>query len=300
MSLSFHKTRIAPTPSGYLHLGNILSFVLTAGMARKFGAGILLRIDDMDRDRMRPAYLEDIFETLEYLEIPWDEGPRSASEHLQTYTQLNRRIYYAEALEQLKKKELLFACSCSRSAVDLIGNTPVYPGTCLQKDIPLNEPNMQWRFRTDKCGPIEIRDLQSGQQTMTLPSVMQYFQVRKKNGDPAYQLSSLIDDLHFGIDLIIRGQDLWESSLAQLSLAKKLEAQSFLSAGFIHHPLLKGEDQAKLSKSAGSTSIHHLRKTGMKKERIFQQLALAIGSDEQPNNWMELFMILEKKWVPMP
>src|ERR1700723_1841788 len=95
---SFQKTRIGPTPSGYLHLGNVLSFALTAALARQTGAGILLRIDDLDRGRVSKDYVEDIFETLRFLGIPWDEGPRSLGEYEREYTQLRRMELYGEAL----------------------------------------------------------------------------------------------------------------------------------------------------------------------------------------------------------
>src|ERR1700722_17238392 len=98
----FNRTRIAPTPSGYLHLGNVLSFALTAALARRTGAGILLRIDDLDRGRVSKDYVEDIFETLRFLEIPWDEGPRDFIDYQRVYTQLRRMQLYQEALQQLR------------------------------------------------------------------------------------------------------------------------------------------------------------------------------------------------------
>ena len=95
---TFQKTRIAPTPSGYLHLGNVLSFALTAALARRAGAAILLRIDDLDRERVSRDYVEDIFETLRFLGIPWDEGPRDFSEYERVWSQLHRLRLYREAL----------------------------------------------------------------------------------------------------------------------------------------------------------------------------------------------------------
>ncbi len=114
-AIHFNRTRIAPTPSGYLHLGNVLSFALTATLAEQYGARILLRIDDLDRQRAQPAYIQDIFDTLEFLELPWHEGPRSVEEFEQQYSQVHRLPLYRQALEELKDKGAVFACDCSRS-----------------------------------------------------------------------------------------------------------------------------------------------------------------------------------------
>jgi len=242
MSLSFQKTRIAPTPSGYLHLGNILSFVLTAGLARKTGASILLRIDDMDQERVRKEYLDDIFETLSFLNIPWDEGARSTEEHQQFFSQKLRQKNYQEALKKLESDNLLFACNCSRA------------------------------------------DLET-----TI--------VRKKNGDPSYQVCSLMDDLHFGIDLIVRGEDLCDSTLAQVYLADALRATSFLKTSFIHHPLLKNDSHEKMSKSSGDTSVHFLRKNGSVPADIWAILAGKLNLKEKPQNWQEMYQLISQNWL---
>src|SRR5579872_4577988 len=113
--MAYRKTRIAPTPSGFLHVGNILSFSLTAAMARDNGASILLRIDDLDRERANPEYVEDIFETLHFLDIPWDEGPAAATDFERHYSQLYRMALYEKALARLKAANAVFACACSRA-----------------------------------------------------------------------------------------------------------------------------------------------------------------------------------------
>lgn len=300
MSLNFQKTRLAPTPSGYLHLGNILSFVLTAGLARKTGASILLRIDDMDQERVRKEYLDDIFETLQFLELPWDEGPKNTADHLQHFAQTHRHKLYQDALQDLKQKELLFACSCSRSSLENNSNPSGYPGICLDKKISLNEQGVQWRLKIQKDTVVHLHDLVAGNMASILPQTMEYFQVRKKNGEPSYQLASLIDDLHFGIDLIVRGEDLRDSTLAQLTLAKALGKNNFLSTIFLHHPLLKANNEEKLSKSAGATSIHFLRKSGKNKHQILGLLAQSIGSQDEPHNWLEIYDLLEEKWCQIP
>jgi glutamyl/glutaminyl-tRNA synthetase len=251
----FRKTRIAPTPSGYLHAGNALAFLLTQQLAEDYGSCILLRIDDMDRERVRPEYVQDVFDTLHLLGIRWDEGPENAADLEAHWSQRKRLPLYEAALQQLVNAGALYACTCSRA--DIIRRSPDghYPGTCRNKSLPLDTPGAAWRLRTDDDTTltVELRDGASVQES--LPTAQHDFIVRKKDGFPAYQLSSVVDDRHFGIDLIVRGEDLWESTLAQLYLARTLGWNDFLETTFIHHGLLRDEAGGKLSKSAGAASF---------------------------------------------
>ncbi|WP_431214676.1 glutamate--tRNA ligase family protein [Puia sp. P3] len=132
---TYSKTRIAPTPSGFLHLGNVVSFVRTVGLAKSFGARILLRIDDMDRERVVPEYVQDIFDVLNFLELPWEEGPRNVKEFEREWSQVHRMGMYREALEDLREKGDVFACSCSRAKVMRDSPDGVYAGTCRDKEL---------------------------------------------------------------------------------------------------------------------------------------------------------------------
>lgn len=286
---SFHKTRIAPTPSGYLHLGNVLSFIITAGLARKFNAGILLRIDDLDQERIRTDYIRDIFDSLLFLNIPWDEGPRNAEDHLKNFSRLRCVKRYKEALHFLKNNDRVFACDCSRSQLSGSQNSKSYPGTCMAKHLPLGEKGYNWRVYTNAGDDIQVNDLFKGNQKFSLPATMQYFVVRKKDSGPAYQLASVVEDLHYGIDLIVRGEDLWDSTLAQLYLAGILPHNHFLKAAFYHHPLIKQYDGTKLSKSAGDTSIQLLRRMGKSPAEIFTMIAQALGCRQPVARWEDLF-----------
>ncbi|MDQ2751756.1 MAG: glutamate--tRNA ligase family protein, partial [Bacteroidota bacterium] len=208
-AVSFHKTRIAPTPSGYLHLGNALSFIITAALAKKANSKLLLRIDDLDRGRTQKKYVEDIFETLHFLGIEWAEGPKDYNEYEQVYSQTHRMHLYQTALQQLKNDKKVYACACSRLQL-----TSAQVCFCMKKNIPLDTPGVSWRLITDAAQLLTINTAKQ-KVISTLPSAMQGFIVRNKSGFPSYQLSSLIDDEHFGIDAIVRGEDLWDSSLAQ-------------------------------------------------------------------------------------
>ena len=259
---SFRKTRIAPTPSGYLHIGNVRSFLLTKEIADACGAQILLRIDDMDRERADDRYIRDIFDTLSFLGIPYDEGPKNIDDFKANWSQTHRVPLYRAALEALRQSGKVFACTCSRADVLRASAYGSYPGTCREKGISLDAENAAWRLRTDRETKVAVPTLYDGIVSATLPPDMTDFVVRRKDGFPAYQLTSVVEDVHFGIGLIVRGADLWHSTLAQLCLAEVLGYSSFLQATFHHHPLITGNDGAKLSKSAGATSIQYLRAHG--------------------------------------
>lgn len=285
---TFTKTRIAPTPSGFLHVGNILSFALTAALARKTRAKILLRIDDLDRDRATREYVEDIFNTLNFLEIPWDEGPRNYLDFEKEYSQLHRMDLYRQALKHLQESRQVFACNCSRTQIAATSADGSYPGTCRHKGIPLDEPNVSWRLCTTGLEEVTVNTLSGDTIKATLPASMKEFVVRKKDGFPAYQLTSVVDDQYFGIDLIVRGEDLWPSTLAQLYLSSLLPGNNFRNSTCWHHPLLMGTENKKLSKSAGDTSIQFLRKEGKQPTDIFTLIAQMLGQKTHITNFHDL------------
>ncbi|GAA4469219.1 tRNA glutamyl-Q(34) synthetase GluQRS [Nemorincola caseinilytica] len=269
MHTTFGKTRIAPTPSGYLHIGNVLSFATTAALAGRTGAKILLRIDDMDRDRVEREYVQDIFDTLNFLEIPWHEGPRNYEEFEQEYSQVHRLPLYSAALQQLWEVGHVFACTCSRAQVLSHSKDGSYPGTCRHKGLPPDTKDACWRLRTDVNAVVHMRTLQ-GIEEHPFPTLMADPVIRKKDGYPAYQLSSVVDDMHYGVDLVVRGMDLRPSTLVQLYLAKLLRAGSFLDTTFHHHGLVSGADGMKLSKSAGATSVRYLREQYGTREEVWR------------------------------
>ncbi|WP_162946420.1 glutamate--tRNA ligase family protein [Chitinophaga barathri] len=275
------RTRIAPTPSGFLHLGNVFSFAVTAALAEHTGAKTLLRIDDLDQHRVTPEYVQDIFDTLHFMGIPWQEGPADAEEYKTTYSQLHRMPLYEKALEQLQNNGQVFACACSRS--QLAAAKP-----CVCKDIPLEQPGVSWRLRTDHSTPLTVRTISGATVETTLPLSMKDFVVKKKDGFPAYQLSSVADDGHYAVDLVVRGQDLWDSTLAQLYLARLLPGSPFPQTIFFHHPLLTDDPGRKLSKSAGDASIRFLRNEGRQPGDIYASIAGKMGLHITAGNYQEL------------
>ena len=286
------KTRLAPTPSGFLHLGNVLSFAITAAIAEKTGAKIFLRIDDVDRERTNMLYVQDIFDTLNFLEIPWHEGPKNLQEFEQEYTQMARMDLYTSALQQLKENGAVFACSCSRAEVLKRSAENIYAGTCVEKMIPLETTNVSWRLVTGEPKELNVKTWPENTIKTTLPPTMTNFVVKKRDGFPAYQLTSLIDDLHFGIDLVVRGEDLWASTLAQQYLALELGQTEFGNTTFYHHPLLLDDKGNKLSKSLGATSVQYFRKQHKKPADIYSLISHILGIDAHLDSWKELVGLL--------
>ncbi|MCC5945343.1 MAG: tRNA glutamyl-Q synthetase [Bernardetiaceae bacterium] len=269
-------TRIAPTPSGFLHLGNAYSFLLTYLIAQKTGAKILLRIDDLDKARKRPEYVEDIFKSLEWLGITYEKGAQSVEDFEQNYTQHKRLDLYEQALENLVQQEKIYACYCSRKQITK--RSPLlYDRFCLKRALSLDTEKAAWRIK-NKDIVVSFEDQRLGNIEYALHEKMPDFVLRRKDKFPAYQLASLVDDLHFGVDTIVRGSDLISSTAAQVFLASQIQpAASFVENKFYHHPLLRNRYDTKLSKSKGDISLRFYRKEGRCPLFIYKAIAQSMG-----------------------
>jgi glutamyl/glutaminyl-tRNA synthetase len=248
------QTRIAPTPSGYLHFGNVYAFLHTQKLAMQHGLDLRLRIDDLDRRRFRKAYLEDIFAVLKILGITWTFGPANAADFLQNHRQGLRTALYEQFLKELRASGLVYACSCSRA--ELAGLSQ-YPGYCRQKGLSLDDPAYAWRLRVTESATVGMLSFDDRAQQYRVQEYTGDFVVRRKAEAahepslPAYQLACVANDDHDGTTHIVRGQDLFVSSLQQLYLANAIGAKQFSQIRFEHHPLILDEHGEKLSKSAG-------------------------------------------------
>jgi glutamyl-tRNA synthetase len=240
------KTRIAPTPSGYLHVGNLLSFAYTWLLARQQHGSLLLRIDDIDNDRFRPAYLDFIFSCLRQYGISYTEGPQNADDFVARWSQQHRMPRYQQLLQQLAHAGHVFACQCSRRQQQLQGCP------CQHLALRLDKAGVQWKLRVPKDSIVSWNDALLGHQQIPLAKVMGSFVVKRKNGWPSYQLASVADDEDFAITHIVRGHDLLHSTAAQLLLAQLLGFSRFQQIRFYHHALLTDKNGQKLSKSAGA------------------------------------------------
>jgi glutamyl/glutaminyl-tRNA synthetase len=241
----------------YLHVGNAASFLLTFRLAQQHGGSLLLRIDDLDRERIRPAYVQDVFDTLAFLDIHCQQGPQNAADFTNHYSQHLRLPLYHSLLANLCATGQVYACICSRKQI-----AAGEPCHCKVKALGLHTTGAAWRVEVPSGSIIRFVDEKRGEQQIDLATAMPHFVVRKRDGLPAYQIASLADDLHFGINYLVRGEDLLPSTAAQLYLAGLTGSNNFLQARFYHHPLLLNAEGAKLSKSAGDVSVRALRQNG--------------------------------------
>ncbi|MFT7589193.1 MAG: glutamyl/glutaminyl-tRNA synthetase [Limisphaerales bacterium] len=246
------KTRIAPTPSGYLHEGNAFNFALTWAVARRNNGHILLRIDDLDNERVRDEYLSDVFQTLEWLGIDYDSGPDGPTDLKKNWSQKNRTENYKALLSKISDTSETYACVCSRSMIKKASIDGNYPGTCLHLGLPKNELGYNLRLRTKALNNVSWTEQWPEEKFADQLQVENDFIIRKKDGKPAYQITSLSDDLFYNINYIVRGEDLNMSTASQLILAEIIEPNSFKKAKFLHHPLMNDSEGIKLSKSVGS------------------------------------------------
>lgn len=296
------RTRIAPTPSGLLHMGNALSFTMTWALARASAGWLLLRIDDLDVGRRRRSYLEDIFRTLEWLGLDYDAGPSGPDDFLSHYSQHLRMAEYQQALEQLRQAGHLYACTCSRRQIREASANGRYPLTCRSRSLDFSAPQTAWRIRLEEnARSIAQQEWRAGPQYYDLIEGMGDFVVRRKDKLPAYQLASLIDDSRWDINFIVRGKDLHSSSAAQLYLSDKLGLGKFQQSGFWHHDLITDQRGRKLSKSAGAAAMRHWRQNGKSPAPIIQMAAAWLGvPSEEEITASELVQLLqEKKLTPL-
>lgn len=241
-------TRIAPTPSGFLHEGNLYNFLINWLWARANGGKVWLRIDDADAQRKRPEYVEDIFVVLEWLGLDWDIGPEGPDALERTWSQNFRRSSYESLLSTLTEKNLLYACTCSRTQLRA-GQQPCH---CSSKKLSLATPEAAWKMQVDAAEIVSIPNEKNT--TIDTQLTLSDFVVRKKDGWPAYAITSLADDMEFGVTHIARGLDLLASTARQHHIARQLPNASFTAVQSWHHELLLDASYEKISKSAGYQS----------------------------------------------
>lgn len=241
-------TRIAPTPSGYLHTGNLYNFLINWLWARCNGGRVLLRIDDGDAERKRPEYVEDVFRVLDWLGLDWDTGPTGPDDFERNWSQKRREPHYRLMLEELIGYQKIFACRCSRKQKQT--DFSALPCACSREPFDPNIPDRAWRLKLEGDTRVAFSDRAMGEVRIDLATSSGPFVVRRKDGIPAYQVCSLADDRYFGVTHIARGSDLLESTAMQLYLDRQLADPQFGRIIFQHHILLKAQGE-KLSKSAG-------------------------------------------------
>ena len=234
-------TRYAPTPSGFLHAGNIANLERTAEVARAVGATVALRIDDADASRYRRAYVEEIFRVLDERGLTWSLGPRDADDFEAHFSQRAKTEYYRAEL--LASGLPAYACACSR-AVQRTIPTGGCAGGCRDAGLAWRPGETALRAVVPAATTVDIAGT-----TVPLDTAMGDFVIWRRDDLPAYQWVSVIEDRDLGTTHIVRGADLLASSAAQIFLAGAVGADNVVNAQYVHHALVVDSDGRKLSKS---------------------------------------------------
>jgi glutamyl-tRNA synthetase/glutamyl-Q tRNA(Asp) synthetase len=255
-------TRFAPAPTGYLHLGHVLNAVYVWGIARGSGPGgqVLLRIEDHDRIRSRPAFEAALVEDLAWLGFEAD-GP--------AVRQSERGDIYEGALAKLRRRGLVYACRCSRANL----GSGRYPGTCADKRLA-ESPGLGLRVRLDSATE-RFDDLRLGPQAQQPSRQCGDVLVRDRDGNWTYQFAVVVDDWLQGVTHVVRGEDLLESTGRQIQLARLLGRET--PPAFFHHPLLMKTPSHKLSKSDGDSGVRDLRAKGWSAEAVIDRAMRLAG-----------------------
>jgi glutamyl-tRNA synthetase len=298
------RGRFAPSPTGRLHLGNARSALLGWLQARAAKGRFLLRIEDLDRARCRPEYLDELFRDLEYLGLDWDEEPLYQS---------RRTEAYEEALRALAAQGRIYPCFCSRAEIaraasaphGLSEEGPRYPGTCARLSAEQIAERAKARAPALRFRPFpgitELADLVQGPYAQDVEAAAGDFVVRRNDGVASYQLAVVVDDAFSGVTHVLRGEDLLSSTPRQLQLFRALGQQA---PAYAHVPLLMGEDGKRLAKREGAFAVAALRAAKIPAERVIGLLAawsgLGTGEPIRASEWVESFSLARIPREPVP
>jgi len=272
------RSRLAPSPTGALHVGNVRTFLLTWLHVRAAGGTLVLRVDDLDGPRVKKGAEKEALSDLEWLGLDWDEGEG-------VLVQSERAPVYDVAAHDLLARGLAFPCVCTRSEVETAASAPHgpdgprYPGTCRGRWPSLEEAAratgrpVALRFLVPP-GPVPFDDLLFGAQAHDVAEETGDFVIRKSNGTAAYQLATVIDDAATAVDLVIRGSDLLPSTSRQLLLQRAL---GLPTPAHLHLPLVVGPDGRRLAKRHGDTSVRTLRAAGFSAPALVGRIAATAG-----------------------
>jgi len=270
-------TRFAPAPTGHLHLGHVVNALYVWETARREGGRVLLRIEDHDRQRSRPEYEASILEDLAWLGFVPDAPLVRQSE---------RTGIYDTALSRLRDAGLAYACECSRRDIVDAGGSGAelrYPGTCSSKGLA-EAPSRAIRIRVPRSEE-SFEDLLLGPQRQVPSEQCGDLMARDRHGNWTYQFAVTVDDLEQGVDLVIRGVDLLQSTGRQIQLARMLGRST--PPRFMHHPLVMSTPDQKLSKSDGATGIRELRASGMQPQDVIAAALRAASLGQPPTSKLQ-------------
>jgi len=277
-----YRGRLAPSPTGYLHIGHARTFWIAQERAVAAGGILVLRNDDIDAVRAKMDFAEAMIEDMRWLGLRWQEGPDCGGP-FGPYDQSQRSSFYLAALQRLQAGGWIYPCRCTRKDVlralqapHAADEEPVYPGTCRQASAnpqtgSAAAAKINWRFRVPDGEPIEFVDGYFGPQRFVAGKDFGDFVVWRQDGVPAYQLSVVVDDAAMGITEVVRGADLLLSTARQLLLYRAL---GYPPPGFYHCPLVTDDSGVRLAKRHDALSLRSMRQQGVTPEQVREKMIL--------------------------
>jgi glutamyl/glutaminyl-tRNA synthetase len=274
MTEATYRGRLAPSPTGLLHLGHARTFWIAAQRAIEHRGTLILRNEDLDPQRSRVEFVGAMIEDLRWLGIGWSEGPDCGGEY-GPYAQSARRAHYLEAWRRLRDGRFIYPCTCSRkdlaeaaSAPNDLDDEPIYPGRCRGRTdaTAFAEPaGVNWRFRVPEGEEVTFTDANLGRQRYAAGKDFGDFLVWRRDDVPSYQLAVVVDDAAMRITEVVRGADLLKSTARQLLLQRAL---GLAAPAYFHCQLLRDERGERLAKRHDALSVRHLRQSGMSPEAL--------------------------------
>jgi glutamyl-tRNA synthetase len=272
-----YRGRLAPSPTGVLHLGHARTFLIAAERARERNGSLILRNEDLDPQRCRSEFVSAMFEDLRWLGISWNEGPDCGGPY-SPYAQSERRDHYLAAWQRLRDTGFIYPCTCSRKDLAHAASAPndaddetVYPGTCrVRRDAAVfSAPaGVNWRFRVPAGEAVQFTDGNLGEREFVAGRDFGDFVVWRRDDVPAYQLAVVVDDAHQSITEVVRGADLLKSTARQILLCRAL---GFDVPAYYHCELVRDESGARLAKRHDALSIRQLRESGLSAAAVIEK-----------------------------
>lgn len=265
--MNSYRGRLAPSPTGYLHLGHAATFWAAQERARAAGGKLILRVEDIDVARCRREFRDAVIEDLRWFGFRWDEGP-DVGGPFAPYVQSERRAIYLRAWGRLRSDGFIYPCTCSRKDVLTAAvaphdedEEPIYAGTCRDRKCDVAAPaGVNWRFRVPDGEQLSFIDGRLGVRQAIAGRDFGDFVVWRRDDVPAYQLAVVVDDSGMQISDVVRGEDLLMSTFRQLLLYRALSLQP---PEFFHSSLLRDDSGNRLAKRNESLSLRALRERGL-------------------------------------
>lgn len=272
-----YRGRIAPSPTGYLHLGHAGTFWTAFERAREHGGMLVFRNEDLDPQRCQARFAAAMLEDLRWYGIDWQEGP-DVGGGFGPYVQSQRREFYREAWRRLLDGGWIYPCSCSRRELGMAASAPhddndepIYPGTCRQRRLATEAPaGVNWRFRVPDGEAIAFEDRRMGRQSFEAGRDFGDFLIWRRDDVPSYQLAVVVDDAAMQVSEVVRGADLLRSTARQILLQRAL---GLATPGYYHCPLMTDVNGMRLAKRHDALSLRRLRQQGQSAEAL-RELAL--------------------------